>query len=427
MKIIKGSALKENYFAYKDSEESPIISKILKDVRKNGDSAIKQYTLKFDGVRLSKMRVTAAEIKGAYKKVNPKIITVLKQATANIRKFSEKQLTQFKEFEFEINPGVFAGQKIIPIERVGVYVPGGNFPLASTLLMCAIPADVAAVSEIMVCSPPSYKDSIHPAILVAADFAGVNEIYKVGGVQAIAAMAYGTKTIKKADKIVGPGNKYVALAKKEVFGTVGIDFIAGPSEIIIIADVTANPDYLAVDLLAQAEHDIDALPILITTSAELAQKVQKAIELQLKQLKTKNTAKTSINKNGLIIIVNNMDEAVNIANKKAPEHLELQIKNPERYITKLKNYGSLFMGEYSPVVLGDYSSGLNHTLPTNTTARYTGGLGVKDFLKLQTTLRVTKDGFPGIGAVAKIIAEAEGLDGHAKAITARMEAIKTKN
>lgn len=425
MKIIKGSVLKKNYFAYKDSEEVSAISKILKDIRQNGDDAVTRYTLKFDGVRLTKMRVSATEIKNAHKKVAPKLVSALKYATENIKEFAEKQLSQFKEFDIEINPGVFAGQKVIPIERVGVYVPGGKFPLASTFLMCTIPAQVVAVPEIMVCSPPSYNGSIHPAILVAADIVGTTEIYKVGGVQAIAAMAYGTQTIRKVDKIVGPGNKYVALAKKEVFGPVGIDFIAGPSEIIIIADVTANPDYLAADLLAQAEHDVDALPILITTSAKLAQQVKKEVELQLGRLETKGTAKVSLNKNGLIIIVNNMNEAVNIANKKAPEHLELQVKKPERYVSKLKNYGSLFMGKYSPVVLGDYSSGLNHTLPTNTTARYTGGLGVKDFLKLQTTLRVQRKGLPAIGATAKTMAETEGLDGHAKSITIRIQDIKT--
>ncbi|MFH1227800.1 MAG: histidinol dehydrogenase, partial [Planctomycetota bacterium] len=332
MKILKGSALKESFFAYKDSGEIPAINGILKDVRRNGDSAIKRHTLKFDGVRLLKIRVTAAEIKSAYKKVNPKIITALKQAAANIRKFSREQLSQFKDFDMEISPGVFTGQKVIPIERVGVYVPGGKFPLASTLLMCAIPAGVAGVSGIFVCSPPSYKGSIHPVILVAADIVGISEVYKVGGVQAIAAMAYGTQTIKKADKIVGPGNKYVALAKKEVFGQVGIDCIAGPSEIIIIADETANSDYLAADLLAQAEHDADALPILITTSFRLAERVNKAVELQLGKLKTKDTAKISISRNGLIIIAGNMEEAINIANKKAPEHLELQVKNPRRYI-----------------------------------------------------------------------------------------------
>ena len=448
MKIIKGSALKESFFNYKDTEEIPVINKILKDVRQNGDDAIKRYTLKFDGVRLSKMRVADSEIKDAYKKVDPKIVSALKYAAENIRKFARKQSAQFKDFEIETAPGVFAGQKVIPIERVGIYVPGGKFPLASTLLMCAIPANVASVPEIIVCSPPSYTGSIHPAlaripdgtsilgqsrrgkgwvhpaILIASDIAGVNEIYKVGGVQAIGAMAYGTRTIKRVDKIVGPGNKYVASAKKEVFGYVGIDFIAGPSEVIIIADETANPDYIAADLLAQSEHDRDALPILITTSAKLAERVNKAVGLQLQKLKTKDTAKVSISNNGRIIIVNNMDEAINITNKKAPEHLELQVKNPERYTARLRNYGSLFIGKYSPVVLGDYNSGLNHTLPTNTTARYTGGLGVKDFLKIQTTLRVTKDGLPAIGTKAKTIADAEGLDGHAKSIAVRCSGYK---
>jgi histidinol dehydrogenase len=421
MRIIKGNALKSDFFSYQDTGDIIAVRKIINEVRQNGDDALRRYTLRFDNVSLTQMRVTTSEIRTAYKKVRPEVISALKQTAKNIRTFARKQLSQFEDFEIEITPGVFAGQKIVPIKRVGVYVPGGKFPLASTLLMCAIPAEVASVSEIVVCSPPSYNGSIHPAILVASDIVGINEIYKIGGVQAIAAMAYGTETIKKVDKIVGPGNKYVTRAKKEVFGAVGVDFIAGPSEIIIIADGSANPDYISADLLAQAEHDIDAVAILITTSTKLAHKVKKAIEIQLKGLKTKGIASVSINKNGKIIIVDNSDEAIWIANKKAPEHLALQIKSPEYYMSKLKNYGSLFIGGYSSVVLGDYSSGLNHTLPTNTAARYTGGLGVKDFVKLQTTLRVKRNALSAIGRTAKTIAGIEGLDGHAKAIAVRMK------
>jgi len=430
MRIIRGTDLEESFFTYKDAEEIAVVREILRDVRQNGDDAVKRYTLKYDGVALEEMRVSVSEVKDAYHRVDNKVISSIERAAENIKKFAEKQLVQFEDFEFEIVPGVFTGQKVMPIERVGIYVPGGRFPLVSTLLMCAIPAKVARVSDLAVCSPPSYNGSIprggislgsiHPAILVAADIVGVNEIYKIGGVQAIGAMAYGTQTIKRVDKIVGPGNRYVALAKKEVFGAVGIDFIAGPTEIMIIADETANPEYLAADLLAQAEHDVEALPVLVTTSMELADKVKKALEFQLQELKTRNTARISIDNNGKIILVNDMDEAVNIANKKAPEHLELQVKNPERYIDKFKNYGSLFTGEYSAEVLGDYSSGLNHTLPTNTSARYTAGLSVRDFLKLQTTLGVTKEGLSVIGPVAKTLAETEGLDGHARSIAIRI-------
>jgi len=419
MKIIKGTGLEKGFFTYDEPEEISTVKQILHDVRQNGDDAVKRYTLKYDGITLRQIKVGLSEIRNAYHKVDNKTISSIKRAAENIKKFAEKQLTQFKDFELRIAPGVFAGQKVIPVERVGIYVPAGRFPLVSTLLMCAIPAKVAGVSKISVCSPPSYKGSIYPAILVASDIVGVREIYKLGGVAAIGAMAYGTQTVKKVDKIIGPGSKYVALAKKEVFGTVGIDLIAGPTEIMIIADNAANPEYLAADLLAQAEHDIDALPILITTSIEIAKRVKKAVELQLQRLETKNIAKFSISKNGRIILVNNMAEAVNIANKKAPEHLELQIKNPDRYVDKLKNYGSLFIGSYSAVVLGDYSSGLNHTLPTNTTARYTGGFSVKDLIKLQTTLRVTKKGLSVVGPIAKTLSETEGLNGHLKSITVR--------
>jgi histidinol dehydrogenase len=339
----------------------------------------------------------------------------------NIQKFAEAQLASFKSFESEMVTGVFASQKIEPIERVGIYVPGGKFPLVSTLLMCAIPARVANVSEIQVCSPPSYRGTIHPAILVASDMVEVQEIYKIGGVQAIAAMAYGTKTVQKVDKIVGPGNKYVMLAKREVYGDVGIDLIAGPTEIIIIADGTADPEILAADMLSQAEHDVEAWSVLITDSITIAKEVMKEIARQLEGLETANIARKSIEENSLIILTENMKEAVDIANKKAPEHISLHLENPDEYSDKLKNFGSLFIGKYTSQVLGDYSSGINHTLPTNRSARFTGGLNVGDFLKVQTTLKVTKEGFQNIGLLARDMAIMEGLSGHARSIEIRME------
>ncbi len=420
MKIIKGTDLEESFFEYREIEETPVVKAIIDDVRQNGDDAVKRHTLKFDGVALEELRVDISEVKDAYHKVDKMVIASIKSAGENVKKFAEKQLDQFKDFELEIVPGVFTGQKVTPVERVGIYVPGGRFPLVSTLLMCALPAKIAGVKEIAVCSPPSYQGTIHPAILTASDMVGINEIYKVGGVQAIVAMAYGTQTIKQVDKIVGPGNKYVTLAKKMVFGVVGIDFVAGPTEIVIIADQTANPEVLAADLLAQAEHDVEAVPVLITTSPELAKMVKEQVNRQLQELMTKDIAKNSIEKNGMIILVKDMSEAVRIANRKAPEHLALQVENPQDYIDKVKSYGSLFVGKYSAEALGDYSSGINHTLPTNTCARYTGGLSIKDFIRLQTILRVTEDGLRAIGPVAKTIAETEGLDGHAKSITIRM-------
>jgi len=421
LKIIQYSDIKDNFFDSTYLTEDPSVRAIVSYVLENKDRALVEYTLHYEGVQLQDMKVTSDEIKKASAEVDNNTIETLKKAKSNIEKFSKAQLDQFNNFEIEIVPGVLAGQKVIPLARVGIYVPGGRFPLVSTLLMCVVPAKVAGVGEIAICSPPSHEGTIHPVILAAADLVGINEIYKVGGAQAIAAMAYGTETIKKVDKIIGPGSKYVTLAKKEVFGTVGIDFIAGPSEIMIIADDTANPRVLTADILAQAEHDTNATCILITDSPSVAEKVNEEVEVQLKELKNKAVARQSLNMNGMIIITNTIDEAVDLANRRAPEHLELQIKNPDHYVERFKNYGSLFIGEYSAEALGDYSSGLNHTLPTNGGARYTGGLGVKDFLKLQTTLRVTKQGLCEIGPIAKAFGEIEGLNGHAKSISIRLD------
>ncbi|MEO0226368.1 MAG: histidinol dehydrogenase, partial [candidate division WOR-3 bacterium] len=293
------------------------------------------------------------------------------------------------------------------------------FPLVSTVLMCGVPAKVAGIKEIVLCSPPTHNNSIHPAILATAHLIGIKEVYRVGGIQAIAALAYGTESMKPVDKIFGPGNIYVTTAKKLVYGDVGIDFIAGPSEILIIADKTAEVKIIAADLLAQAEHDVDASAILITNSKRLAENVKKEVKRQLQKLNTKEIANASLKKKGVIIFVKNMDQAIEIANKKAPEHLELQVKNPNKFIDKLKNYGSLFIGKYSAEVLGDYSSGLNHTLPTGGAARYTGGLHIKDFLKIQTVLKVDKMGFENISAIAEKLARIEGLYGHLNSIGIR--------
>ena len=392
--------------------ETTEIKEIVKAVKKHGDKALREYTARFDGVSLKEFKIDISE-----NIIDQETQDAIKSSAEMVRKFSEKQLAQLKDFEYKPIPGVFLGQRVIPIRRVGIYVPGG-FPLVSTLIMCGVPAKVAGVKEIIVCSPPSFNGTIHPTILAAARYLNINEIYAVGGPQAIAAMAYGTKTINKVDKIVGPGSIYVNLAKKEVFGDVGIDFIAGPTEVLIIADEAADPQIIASDLLAQAEHDKNALPILVTTCEKIAKEVNKTIDTQMQELSTKNTAKASI-EGGAILLVDDIDDAITAANRIAPEHLELQVKDPENYVDRLTNYGTLFIGELSAVALGDYSSGLNHTLPTNTGARYTGGLSVKDFLKLQTTLRVTEKGFSEIAPVAKKLAEIEGLDGHIKSIEQR--------
>jgi len=420
MKMIRYKDVPEDFYSCDPLPDDPSVRKILSDVLKYGDKAIRDYTLKFDGTLINETRIKRDEIKKAYSVIDKETISALTTSKENIEKFSTTQLNQFNDFELEIVPGVFTGQRVIPIDRVGIYAPAGKFPLVSSVLMCAIPAKVAGVKEIVLCSPPSYNGSIHPVILLGADLCGVNEIYRVGGVQAIAAMAFGTETIKKVDKIVGPGSKYVTLAKKEVFGSVGIDLIAGPTELMIIADETANPIILAADLLAQAEHDTNAVSILITNTPSLAEKVNKEIERQLKELTTREIARQSVDMNGMIIIVKTINEAIEVANRKAPEHLELQVKNPDNYINRLRNYGSLFIGEYAAEVLGDYSSGLNHTLPTSGCARFTGGLSVKDFIKFETTLKVTRNGFTLISPIAKKLGEIEGLDGHTKSINVRL-------
>jgi histidinol dehydrogenase len=421
MKVIKYGEIEQDFFNYEEIEEIKTVKKIITDVKKNGDKALKKYTKQFDNVELDQITISGIEIENAYKKASKEELVAIKKAAENIKKFARKQKEQFNNFEFEIKKGVFTGQAIKPIKRVGVYVPGGNFPLASTLLMCAIPAQVAGVSEIAVSSPPTYQGTIHPLILSIAYILKITEIYKIGGAQAIAALAYGTETVKSVDKIVGPGNKYVQSAKKEVLGNVGIDFIAGQTEIMIIADETGNAKIIASDLLSQAEHDIDALPILGTTSERLAKSVLIEIEKQLNVLKTKEIAEQSITNKGKIILLNDIDEGIELANRRGPEHLEIQIRNSEKHKNKFNNYGSLFIGKESAEALGDFSSGLNHTLPTNTTSRYTGGLSVKDFLKIQTTLEVKENGLKEIGPIAEKLAEIEGLHAHGESIRKRYD------
>lgn len=421
MNIVRPQDLDDRFFENQDVEAADSVKKIIEDVKRHGDDAVKKYTERFDQVRLEQFAISEAEINSAYQQIERDELTAMEQAAVNIRRFARKQKAQMTDFEYEIQPGVLAGQRVIPIERVGVYAPGGSYPLPSTVLMCAIPARVAGVHEIVVCSPPRHNGSIHPAILVAASISRVDKIYKIGGVQAIAAMAYGTETIQRVDKIVGPGNKYVALAKKIVYGAVGIDFIAGPTELLIIADESADAKFIAADLLGQAEHDVDALPILVTTSLKLANEVKHELQRQLVGLATGDIAQKSLDRNGKIILVDTLAEAITIANKKAPEHLELQVQNAEQYVDQLRNYGSLFIGHYAAEALGDYSSGLNHTLPTNSSARYTGGLSVRDFLKFPTTLRLTETGLESIGSTAVALGKLEGLMGHARSVKIRMK------
>ena len=390
-----------------------IVKRIIKDVRTKGDDAVRCYTKKFDKIKLENFEISQEEIKKSYSLVDKETIKYLKIAKRNIGFFAKKQMRQFKDFEIRKNE-LILGQKVIPIETIGVYIPGGNYPLPSTALMCIIPARIAGVKNIIACSP-----KIKPETIVAADIAGADKIFRIGGAQAIAAMAYGTQTIPKVDKIVGPGNIYVTAAKKEVFGECGIDFLAGPSEIMIVADSGANCNFVAADLLAQLEHDINAKAFLITSSKKLIENVKYEMKLQLSNLITKSIIKKSI-KNLEIKLVKNIEDAVRIANEIAPEHLELQIKNPEKSMSKFRNYGSLFLGKYSAEAFGDYCSGTNHVLPTNGGARFSGGLSVRDFVKLQTYQKINCKGVKKLAPTALKLSKIEGLDAHNKSIKAML-------
>lgn len=390
------------------------VNKIIEDVKNKGDIAVSYYTKKFDKIELDNFIVTKSEIKGAYRLVDKETIKALKFAKKNIEFFAKLQMRQFRDFEVK-KDGVILGQKIVPIEKIGVYIPGGNYPLPSTALMCIVPAKLAGVKEILACSP-----KIKPETIVAADIAGADKIFRIGGVQAIAAMAYGTKTIPKVDKIVGPGNIYVTAAKKAVYGDCGIDFLAGPSEIMIIADESADYKLLAIDLLAQLEHDVNAKAFLLINSRRLIKKVKNEIEKQILDLSTKDIIKKSI-KNFEVIFVKKIEDAIVVANKIAPEHLELQMKNPEIYLKKLRNYGSLFLGEYSATAFGDYCSGINHVLPNNGGARFTSGLSVRDFIKLQTYQKMDFKGIKKLAPTALKLSSIEGLEAHKKSVEVRLK------
>ncbi len=418
IKILDNQSLPENFYTPLDYTEGDVVQGILDDVKRRGDEALRRYTQKFDGVDLAKFRVEAQQIKKAYEALTEEQVETIRYAKGNLEKFAEAQLAQAKDFEIETQEGVWCGQRVVPIQKVCVYAPGGNFPLPSSVLMGAVPAKVAGCGSVVLSSPPSYHGGVHPAVLVAADIAGVDEVYALGGVQAIGGFAFGTESIARVDLIVGPGNKYVTLAKKSVYGVVGIDFVAGPSEVMIIADNQARADYIAADMLAQAEHDLHASAFLLTDSKELAQKVQLELEEQLKVLGTRQIARESIDKNSCIVLCDDLAQAVQISNAKAPEHLELQTVDNNKLIPRLSNYGSLFIGEKSVEALGDYSAGVNHTLPTGLAARYTAGLSVNNFIKKQTTLRVEKSG--EATRVAKIFAQMEGLEAHGKSAGKRL-------
>jgi len=425
MRRIRASELPPTFFDVPEGAELEVVQQIVADVRAYGDDAVRQYTKKFDGIDIMSFRVPSHEILKASETIDQRLIDCLNEIASRLKTFAERQFKSIEDFDFEIEKGVLVGQRVVPLDRIGLYVPGGRYPLFSSVLMGAIPAKEAGVKEVVLCSPPGKNGNISSLILAAAAIAGIDEVYSIGGAQAIAALAYGTQSVKPVCKIVGPGNVYVNAAKKQVYGKVGIDFFAGPTEIMIIADESADPDLLAVDLIAQAEHDTQARAVLLTDSERLAHDVEGKIDMQLKGLKSRETARQALEENGAIILVNQLREAVVVANRRAPEHLQLCVSNPEAYLPELRNYGSLFIGEYTSETLGDYTSGLNHILPTNGASRYVGGLSVRDFVKIQTCLRVDQEGFQKIGSVAGPVAHAEGLFGHEAAIRLRLERLKT--
>lgn len=414
MKIYNFDEINSDFFAKIEFESISSVAEIISAVRSNGDEAIREYAKKFGDGDLTAFRLTEEEIKDAISKVDEKTINTIKFAIKNVKEFAQAQLNSVKELEVNIN-GNILGHKIVPLESVGCYIPGGNYPLPSSAIMTVVPAKVAGVKRVIAMSP-----KIQPVTVAAAYFAGADEIYRIGGVQAVAAMAYGTQTIRKVNKIVGPGNKFVTSAKKQVFGECGIDFLAGPSEVLIIADETAKPEFVAADMLAQCEHDKDARAFLICFSKEFAKQVDEKAKEYLESLQTKEIAQISYDKS-FAVIANSLEEAIELSNKKAPEHLELCLNNAENLIDKFNNYGSLFIGNYSAEVFGDYVSGTNHTLPTNQVAKYSGGLSVFDYIKIQTYQIIKENAIKQTAENASILAEKEGLFAHKLAADVRLK------
>lgn len=420
MKIIPLERYRPQEQAMDLEETRRTVAAIIDAVRRQGDAALRRFSGRYDRVVPPRFRVEADEIAAALQGCPGDLRRAMVLAAKNLRCFARRQKKQCADFTLPICAGVTAGQRLLPIERVGVYVPGGRFPLFSSLLMAAVPARVAGVREIAVFSPPGAGGRVAAPVLAAAGLLGLEEVYALGGAQAIAAMAYGCESVPAVDKIVGPGNAYVNLAKLAVFGKVGIDLPAGPSEIVILADDSARPDIIAADLLAQAEHDPQAVALLVTTCGKLAGSVRAQVRRQLRQLPPASPARDSMKKHGAILLAPALEKAVDFINRLAPEHLELQVKEPERWARRCTAFGSLFIGSLAAEALGDYSSGLNHVLPTAGAARFSAGLSVRDFLRLATTLRVSAAGLRCIGPAARRLAEAENLSAHARSLDKRL-------
>ncbi|MBE6679020.1 MAG: histidinol dehydrogenase [Ruminococcaceae bacterium] len=422
IKILKyGEVATEDIFAraVPEVDVAGVVSDIITNVRNRGDEALFEYCKKFDGASLDTLLVSEAEINEAFDAVEPRFIDVLKKAAANIRKFHEKQLRN--SFIINDESGIVVGQKVIPVDRAGLYVPGGTAAYPSTVLMDAIPAKIAGVREVVMVTPPSRDGKVNPVILAAAKIAGIDRIFKVGGAQAVAALAYGTESVPKVDKIVGPGNAYVAEAKKQVYGIVSIDMIAGPSEILIVADGKTDPRHAAADLLSQAEHDKMASAVLVTDSYEFAKAVQAELEVQIPELLRAEIARVSIDNCSKIIVADTLDKAIEIANEIAPEHLELLVDNPFDYLDSIRHAGSIFMGRNCPEALGDYFAGPNHTLPTSGTAKFSSPLSVDDFVKKTQYTYYTRDALKKVAEDVAFFATKEGLTAHAKSAIIRTE------
>ncbi len=422
IQILKyGQVQKDDIFARTDPTVNveAVVTDIIAQVRAKGDEALYAYCEKFDGVKLNTLQVTQEEMDEAFSLVEPRFIEVLEKAAENIRSFHACQKRE--GFTLKKENGVMVGQKIIPVDRAGLYVPGGTASYPSTVLMDAIPAKLAGVRDVVMVTPPGKDGKIKPVILAAAKIAGVDRIFKVGGAQAIAALAYGTESIPKVDKIVGPGNAFVAEAKKQVFGTVSIDMIAGPSEILVVADATAQPAYVAADLLSQAEHDKMASAVLVTDSAALAEAVRAELEKQIPLLERSEIARVSIDTNGKIIVADTLSAAIEIANEIAPEHLELCVDNPFDYLDSIRHAGSVFMGKYCPEALGDYFAGPNHTLPTSGTAKFSSPLSVDDFIKKTQFIYYSEEALAEVAEDVAYFARQEGLTAHAKSAVIRLE------
>ncbi len=420
MRIINGGeAQKEGLFkrGFGDGGVGPAVSDIIRDVKENGDAALFAYARKFDGAELKSLEVSREETESALAELPAELLDAMRTAAENIRAYHAMQVRE--GFRLEEENGVYMGMKITPIEKVGLYIPGGTASYPSTVFMNAIPAKLAGCGEIVMVSPPSASGTIAAPILAAAKLAGVDRIFRAGGAQAIAALAYGTETVPKVDKIVGPGNAYVAEAKRQVFGRVAIDMIAGPSEILVIADETANPAFVAADLLSQAEHDTLATAVLITDSRAFAVKTAHEVERQLKTLPREKIARASIENNGRIVVMDDLYSVVDLANELAPEHLELCVDKPEPYLDRVKNAGSVFLGAFCPESLGDYLAGPNHTLPTGGTARFSSPLGVDDFIKKTQYTYYTPEALGRLSGKIAVFARAEGLEAHARAALIR--------